>query len=301
MDKGRVLVLGGSGFIGAYVADRLTQEGYQVAIYDLSKSPHLLANQEMIIGDILDEAALQQAAQGCDYIYNFAGLADLNDARNRPIDSVKLNVLGTVNALEAARLAKVKRFIQASTVYVYSHAGSFYRASKQSAEQYIEAYHERYSLDYTILRYGSLYGRRADSRNGIYRLLKQALEENKITYSGSQSSVREYIHVKDAAKMSVRILDETYKNKHCILTGSEKMQISGLLKMIAEMLPGEIQLEYQDKEIEGHYETTPYAFQPKLGYKLIDTNYVDLGQGLLDCIAELHAELSKQQDETVLL
>jgi UDP-glucose 4-epimerase len=88
-----------------------------------------------------------------------------------------------------------KRFVFASTVYVYSESGSFYRASKQAAERFVEAYYERYGLPFSVLRYGSLYGRRADQRNGIYRLLKQALEQRTIAYEGSAEAMREYIHV----------------------------------------------------------------------------------------------------------
>lgn len=291
----RVLVLGGSGFIGSHVADRLTAEGYSVIIYDLVKSPYLQPTQTMFIGDVLDAEKLQEAASGCTYLYNFAGLADLECAMDRPIDTVKLNVLGTVFALEAARQAKIKRFIQASTIYVYSKAGSFYRASKQSAEKYIEAYHERYGLDYTVLRYGSLYGRRADSRNGIYRLLKQAITDQKLNYSGSQSALREYIHVTDAAKLSVKILEEQYKNKHLILTGQEKMSSKNLLKMISEIMPNQIEINYGGTPVAGHYEMTPYAFQAKLGLKLVATDYVDLGQGLLDCIEELYELLYSEE------
>ena len=171
---------------------------------------------------------------------------------------------------------------------MYSESGSFYRASKQAAERFVEAYFERYGLPFSVLRYGSLYGRRADSRNGIYRLLKQALEQRAIAYQGSDEAMREYIHVRDAARLSVQILAEEYANRHLILTGQERMPVKNLMRMVSEMIPGGVQMSFGGKQDEGHYVMTPYAFHPKVGHKLVANDYVDLGQGLLDCLAELH-------------
>ena len=291
--KSPVIVYGGSGFLGSHVCDALSDSGYQVRIFDCRPSKYLRDDQEMLLGDLMDLEAVARAAEGCEYVYNFAGLADIDDAKNQPITTVTLNVLGNVHTLEAARLCRARRFIFASSVYVYSETGSFYRASKQAAERFVEAYKERFNLDYTILRYGSLYGRRADERNGIFRLIKEALEQNSVTYKGSGDSMREYIHVTDAARLSVQILDESYANLHIILTGQERMAVKNLLKMMSEMIPGELDVSFGKEKMYGHYEMTPYAFHPKIGQKLVSNNYVDLGQGILDCFAEMHDRLCK--------
>ena len=288
MNGKRALVLGGSGFLGSHVADALTEAGYRVRLFDLVRSPYLRAGQEMVVGDLMDRQAVAKAAVGCDYVYNFAGIADIDDAKDRPVDTAAFNVVGNVHALEAARLSGAKRFIFASSVYVYAETGSFYRASKQSAERFVEAYHERYRLPYTILRYGSLYGRRADERNGIFRLLKQALEKKSVTYSGSGEAMREYIHVTDAAKLSVKVLEQEYENRHLILSGHERMSVKTLMKMISEMVPGGVEIKFGNETSEGHYDITPYAFHPKVGHKLVANDYVELGQGILDCLADIH-------------
>lgn len=295
MSGDRVLVLGGSGFLGSHVADALTDAGYSVRVFDLVESPYLRPGQEMYVGDLRNLEATVNAASGCRYIYNFAGLADINDAMHRPVDTAALNVLGNVHALEAARLVGAERFIFASTVYVYSESGSFYRASKQAAERFVESYRERYGLKFSILRYGSLYGRRADGRNGIFGLLRQAVESGHVRYDGSPDAMREYIHVTDAARLSVEILAPAYADRHLILTGQERMQVRNLLRMISEMIPGGAQVSFGDKHAEGHYVMTPYAFHPKVGHKLVANEYVDLGQGLLDCLAELHEKLHSDQ------
>ncbi len=291
MSQKIALVLGGSGFLGSHVADALTHAGLQVRLFDITPSPYLSDRQEMIVGDLMNLDEVLTAAQGCQYIYNFAGLADIDRAKNYPIEAAQFNVLGSIHALEAAKMVDAERFILASSVYVYSDVGSFYSASKFSAERFVEAYHERHGLNYTILRYGSLYGRRSDMRNGIYRFLKQALEQGVLTYKGKPSAVREYIHVADAARLSVRILEPQYANAHYTLTGHERMTVHDFLKMIAEMMPHPLEITFDEHAVaHGHYELTPYAFHPRVGHKLTDHCYIDLGQGLLDCLAELHEE-----------
>ena len=215
-------------------------------------------------------------------------MADLNQALNNPVKTVKINILGNLNVLEACRIHNVERFIYASTVYVHSREGSFYRCSKQSSEYYVEEYQKVYNLDYTILRYGSLYGSRADNTNGMYRIISSALKTGKVQYEGNIESMREYIHVDDASRASVLILDESFKNESIILTGQEPMRVGDLLKIIAEILNfTDDSVEFLEGEYSGHYVRTPYAYQPKLGRKYIPSTHVDLGQGLLQVITDL--------------
>jgi len=290
------VVFGGSGFLGSHVADALSARGHRVRIFDLRPSEYLRPDQEMVTGDILDPEAVCFAVAGADYVYNFAGLADIDEAKDKPVETVKLNVLGNTHILEACRLARVKRYVFASTVYVYSESGNFYRASKQACERYIEAYHQRYGLKYTVLRYGSLFGRRADARNGIFRMLQSALTEGRIAYSGSGDEQREYIHVQDAADLSVRILEPEFENEHVVLTGPNHYRIRDVMQMVREMLGGKPELLFRNERIEGHYTITPYAFHPRVGRKLVGEAYTDMGQGLLDCLAEMHRRLHPESD-----
>jgi UDP-glucose 4-epimerase len=178
-------VIGGAGFLGSHVADQLSDAGYSVRIYDRCASKWLRRDQQMIVGDILDAESMGTALTGSEVVYNFAAISDLNDALDKPLQTVQVNVLGTVNVLEACRTNGVKRFVYASTVYVYSREGGFYRCSKQAAEHYVEEYQRAYGIDFTILRYGSLYGPRADETNGLYRIVRDALEQGLISYEGN--------------------------------------------------------------------------------------------------------------------
>ena len=292
-----VIVFGASGFLGSHVADALSSAGYQVLLFDRSPSPHLRSDQEMIIGDIMDPQQVIDAAKGADVVYNFAAIADIDEAHNKPVQTAAINVLGNTHVLEAARINGARRFVFASSVYVYSESGSFYRASKQASERFTETYHDRYGLEYSILRYGSLYGRRSDRRNGIYRMLHEAITDRSITYKGSGNAMREYIHVEDAARLSVQILAPEFANRHLILTGQEKLRIRDVMTMISEIMPWPITLNFDDANTVHHYEITPYAFQPRIGRKLVINEHVDLGQGLLDCIREIHQDLEHADED----
>ena len=293
----KVIVFGGSGFLGSHIADVLTEKGYQVALFDIKPSPYLKDGQEMIIGDILDSDFVENAISGCDIVYNLAGIADIDECVQRPIDTIRYNILGNAIVLEASRKAKVERFIFASSVYVYSQTGSIYKSSKQAAESFIEDYNKLFGLPYTIVRYGSLYGNRADERNSIYRLIKESLITKKIEYHGSGEEIREYIHVEDAANASVEILSPIYENQHIILTGNQTIKYKDLLNMINEMLGGEIEIIYNNSKSETHYQVTPYSFNPKLGKKLVSTYYVDMGQGILNIMSEIYASIHKDAHE----
>ena len=296
---GAVTVIGGSGFLGSHVADQLSEAGYRVRIYDRVPSPWKRPDQVMVVGDLADSEKLEGAIAGSCAVYNFAALADLNLALDKPVETVRVNVLGNVHVLEACRSNGVKRFVYASTVYVYSREGGFYRCSKQAAEHYVEEYQRVYGLDYTILRYGSLYGPRADINNGLFRLVRNALQTGVLRYEGSPDTMREYIHVEDAARASIVALGDDFRNQSVVLTGQDPMRVLDLLKMLAEILGVPDAVEFVEDKQPGHYVRTPYAYQPKLGRKYVPPMHVDLGQGLLQLIDEVRAfwlKFPKDQD-----
>ena len=286
-----VVVVGGSGFIGSHVSDCLSDNGYQVTIFDHVHSPWLREDQNMVIGDVQDIESLNQAIAGAEVVYNFAALADLNQALEQPIKTININILGNLNVLEACRTQGVKRFMYASTIYVHSREGGFYRCSKQASEAYIEEYQKIYGLNYTILRYGSLYGPRADETNGLYRVVKSALKNSAVHYKGSIDAMREYIYVEDAAHASIDAMNDEFINESIVLTGQEPMLVIDMLKMLSEILGFPLEsVKFIEDGYTGHYVRTPYAYQAKLGRKYIPPVHVDLGQGLLQVINEINRQ-----------
>lgn len=282
----KAVIFGGSGFLGSYVADELTRRNYKVVIADRVKSKYLKENQNFIEVDILDIESIKKAISDANYVYNFVAIANLDEAIDKPIMTMQINVMGNMNILEACRESgKVERFIYASSAYALSEDGSFYGISKRASEKVIEEYYKRYGLKYTIIRYGSVYGERSSYNNYIYNLIETALKTGKLEYKGDGEDIREYIHVADTAKLSVDILENSeFENEHLILTGLEKMKRIELLTMINEILGNRLELKNIDKDYFGHYKITPYAFHPTVAKKLVANPFIDLGQGLLEVI-----------------
>ena len=287
----KIVFFGGSGFLGSHVCDKLSDAGHDVTIVDLRPSPYLRPDQKMVTGSLLDEDLVNTVVSGADAVFDFAGLADIGESNQKPVGTARINVLGNVILLEACRKAGVKRYVFASTLYVYGKSGGFYRCSKQACELYIENYHDMFGLEYTILRYGSLYGPRADRRNAINRFVAEALEKGTITYYGAPTALREYIHVEDAALSTVEILGPEYANQNIVLTGNQPMQVGDLFRMIEEMLCKHNEITYQHDPNSGHYQITPYAFMPKVGRKMTPHLSTELGQGVLKVMEEIHQEL----------
>jgi len=295
--KDKVLVIGGSGFLGSHLADALSEAGYAVSIFDVRHSPWLRPAQEMILGDIRDEEALDRCIAGARYVYHLAGIADIGEAARSPKVTVEHNIIGSTAVLQSCLQAKVERILFASTLYVYSKQGSFYRVSKQAVELLIEAYHERFGLEYTILRYGSLYGPRAQEWNGLKRYVTQAVREGRIDYPGTGEERREYIHVKDAARLSVDALAPDYANQCLTLTGTQILNSRELLNMVQEILGGKVELSFNPEQRNPeHYEMTPYRFTPRVARKIVPNVFVDIGQGILDLVEEVYLEDGLQEE-----
>ena len=109
-------VIGGAGFWGSHVCDQLSDTGFADHILDRVSSPWLRPDQTMMVGDLLDVAALDAAVAGSEVVYNFAAIADLDEALGKPVDTARVNVLGNVEVLEACRRHNVRRFVYASIV-----------------------------------------------------------------------------------------------------------------------------------------------------------------------------------------
>lgn len=298
----KVLIIGGGGFIGSHVADELHKKGFEITIFDLKPSLYLKEDYKMIVGNITDKVQIQSAIQGMDYVYNFASIADIKEADDNPILTAEVNFMSTLYMLDACVKYNVKRFLFASTVYVYSQHGSFYRCSKQATELFIENYHKVHGLKYSILRYGSLYGKRANHFNSISKMIKQALINGKIIRGGNGEEIRDYINVLDAARASAALINSESETEYIMLTGTQTMRIKDILNMIREMFDYKVEIEYLGGAgpIKGHYHITPYTFKPKVARKFVLDYYHDLGQGILECIYDTYEEMKKEGEEPLL-
>jgi UDP-glucose 4-epimerase len=283
----KFLIIGGSGFLGSHVADYLTSEGHNVSIFDKLKSKYLSKNQNFILGDLDNENLLNLSMKNIDYVFNFAAIAGLREAKNNPLETIRQNIHGALLPMIIANKNKVKKYFFASSVYVYSDKGSFYRCSKQAAENYIVEYAKNSKIKYTILRYGSLYGPRSGDENGLYKIIKFAIQNKKITYEGDPNSIRAYIHVLDAARTSSVFLEEKFDNKIINLLGKENIKIEDLMLMIKEILRINTKINFKRIKNNSNYIITPYSYQDNIGVNYQSNLSIDFGQGILQLIHEL--------------
>ncbi len=286
----KIAIFGGSGFLGTYLINELLQRKYDVYSLDLLPSTHS-SEATFVEVDILDQAKIQAIfdEHQFDIVYNLAGFANLDKAIEFPVDTFKLNVLGNLNVLEACRQHNIERFIYASSAYAMSDKGSFYGISKLSSEKIIEEYQRKFNLPFTILRYGSVYSERNFENNYIFNLVKTAIETGAINHDGDGKEIREYIHAADAAKLSVDVIEkDDYVGKHLILTGVERIQRKELFDLINEILGNKIEVNVLNSGYKNHYKYTPYSFSPEESQKLLPNPYIDMGQGILNCINEVY-------------
>ncbi len=283
----KILVTGSSGFLGSHIADALSEAGHQVTLFDIQPSRYRRPDQSEVVGDLRNRETLEQAVQGQEAIFHLAAIADIDVAESEPLATMDVNVLGTVNLLDLARKHGCKRFVFASSIYVYSQTGGFYRISKHACELLLEEYQRRYGLDFTILRFGTLYGTRSDAHNSVFRYLTQGLQQKKIVFRGSGEEIREYLHVKDASRICVRVLSDDYRNQSLILTGHHRIKVTELLQMIREIFGNKIEILHETRKSDSHYIQTPYSYHPRVGQKVVSETYCDLGQSLIEILEEI--------------
>ena len=284
----KVLVVGGSGFLGSHVADELTEKGYEVTIFDQKKSTWINDNQKFIESDLLDREHVIKSLEGFNFVIHFAGIADIGESKEKPLETIETNIIGTANLLEGCRKNKIEKFIFASSVYVFSKYGSFYGKSKQACELLIEEYQNDFNLDFIYVRYGSLYGPRAQEWNGLKKYISEIIKNKQIDFSGNGEEKREYIHVKDAAIMTASLLESDEKNIAVNITGHQVISTLDLFKLIFEVLQLEEKINLsKESNVVSHYKISPYSFQPKESKKLVPKKFIDIGQGVLEIIHEI--------------
>lgn len=252
----KVLVTGGSGFIGSHVVDKLREKGVEVRVFDMV-IPTFRSDIEFYHGSLLDLEALGMAMSGIDAAYHLAAIADVKDVYEEPHYAESINVRGTINVLEAARRAKLQRVIYGSTTWVYSEVAELevdeetplrapshlYTATKVASEYYCQAYNKLYNLPVTILRYGIPYGPRARDGAVIPIFVRKALDGEPLTIAGDGGQFRKFVYVEDLARGNVLALKKIGANRTYNLDGQQKVTIREIAETI-QSLVGSVRIEY---------------------------------------------------------
>jgi UDP-glucose 4-epimerase len=284
-----IVLFGGAGYVGRTLAEELVKRGHDVVIADLPGSQPVPQTRFHGV-DIRNAEAVADCIEPGSYVVNLAAVADINVARSQPHECIEINIMGNLNILEGCVKKGAARFVYASTAYVYSAHGSFYRITKRTAEEYTAEYHRRHNLDFLILRYGSLYGGYSNNSNGMHRLISSAVKQGRLYYEGLPTDTREFIHVEDAAALAADLLIGRERNRAYLLTGGERITMQSLFEMIREILSRPIIFEFGCRSDSDHYRQTQYNFVPIEARKISRVEHVDLGNGLISLVNRVYVQ-----------
>ncbi len=256
----KVVVTGGSGFIGSHVVDALADAGHQVTVIDHRVRPHR-SDVGFEDVDLMDMSSVLAATRGAEHVFHLAAVSNVNYAHKYPVYTTALNVLGTTHVLEAARVNGSKRVYLASTVWVYNGtpndgpldeavpfylngAGHIYTSSKMACEMICHNYHQLYNVPFTVLRLGIPYGPRMREELLIPIFVKKALSGQPLTVAGKGSQYRNFIYVRDLAEAHVLAMKDQAENQTYNLEGPQKVTVLQVAEGIRSAIGEHVKIEF---------------------------------------------------------
>jgi UDP-glucose 4-epimerase len=283
----KVLVTGGAGFIGSHVVDKLLAVGHEPRILDLIPSPYH-PDVETVLGDLGERATVQRALEGVDAVLHLAAVADVDQVAKNPTLTDQVNTRGTQVLLEGAREARVKRFVYASTIWVYGDAAGpealdedtplglpkhFYTATKIAGEMYTSSYGELYDLEWTILRFGIPYGPRARPTAVVPAFTAKALAGQPLTIAGDGTQSRRFVYVEDLAEGVVASLVPEAANRVYNLVGRENTSVRAIARAVRDVV-GDVPIEHiegragdlRGGNISGERAATELGWEPRTAF-----------------------------------
>jgi UDP-glucose 4-epimerase len=241
----KVLVTGGSGFIGSHVVDSVARAGHDVRIFDLIRSPYR-DDIDVVTGDLGDVETLRAASEGCDCVVHLAAVSDVNDVVANPARAEAVNVQGTANVLEAVRAEKVPRVVFASTIWVYGGTRAaivdedtplaepehYYTETKRIGEDLCRDS----GVEHTILRFGIPYGPRARAATVLAAFVARAEAGKALSIAGDGRQSRRFVYVEDLAEGVVAALSPVAADRTFNLVGAESVTIREIADSVRELV-----------------------------------------------------------------
>ena len=295
----RLFITGGAGFIGSsfirhvlavyrdYTVvnfDKLTYAGNLDNLRDVSGNP----NYTFVRGDICDRKALDEAMAGADAVINFAAESHVDRSIERAADFIQTNVLGTQTLLDAARAARVSRFVQISTDEVMGSCSdgecftessplrpnSPYAASKAAAEHLVRAAHITFGLEVVTTRASNNYGPYQFPEKLIPLMISNALEGKRLPVYGDGLNVRDWLYVEDCCRAIDAVLHNGRSGEvYNIGSRAEKTNLEIVRALLGLLGKPESLIEYVTDR-PGHdrrYATDPTKIEKELAWHPVET------------------------------
>jgi UDP-glucose 4-epimerase len=249
----RVLITGGSGFIGSHVVDQMLAHHHEVTVYDVD-APRYGQPCAFVRGDVRDLDRMTTAAKKADIVYHLAAEANVNRFFDSPLYSHDITASATLHVLEAARRADSPRVVLASTEWIYGSVEEsggeqiteetpyaaapdhLYTSSKIAAELFCKNYLRLYGVPYTIMRFGIPFGERARQETVTPTFIRRLLDGEEITIHGDGSQTRQFIDVKDLARGNLACMNAAATNEVFNLNGRQKVSVIEIVRTLERIL-----------------------------------------------------------------
>lgn len=247
----KILVTGGAGFIGSNIVEHF-QRTDEVIVLDSLRSGFERNLQgftvQLVKGSVTDKSIVEETARGVDYIFHLAALVSVPESVEKPHETVEINVLGTLNVLDAARKQKVKKVVISSSAAVYGdnptvpkiesmlpEPKSPYAITKLDAEYYSKMYSSEFMLPVVCLRYFNVFGPRQNPKSqyaaAVPIFIDHALRNQDITIYGDGEQTRDFVYVKDVVSANVLAAKSAPPGVYNIACGG-KITVNDLAKNI---------------------------------------------------------------------
>jgi len=247
----KIIVTGGAGFIGSHVVERLLDEGHDVSIIDNLSSGKTINDKTVFYKkDIRDDIDEIFAKENPDYVIHLAAQIVLGRSIKEPKRDADINIIGSLNIVEACIKHKVKKIIFASSAAVYDLNANVpiaedgikdmitpYGIGKLTVERYLYFFNTHKGLDYTVLRFPNAFGprQRTDTEGGVIaRFCNMFAGGEKARIFGDGKQTRDFIYVKDLSRAVSFALENDMTGSFNIGTG-EETSIIGLFNMLNEV------------------------------------------------------------------
>jgi UDP-glucose 4-epimerase len=255
-----VSVTGGSGFIGSHIVDALVEAGHKVTVIDHHVRPHRPdVGYENV--DLMDLSSVLAATRGAEHIFHLGAVSNVNYAYKYPVYTTTLNVVGTANVLESARINGAGRVYLAATVWVYNGcpngsevdeatpfyldgAGHIYTSTKMACEMICHNYSQLYKVPFTVLRLGIPYGPRMREELLIPVFIKKALSGQPLTIAGKGDQYRNFVYVRDLADAHVLAMRDEAANQTYNLEGPRKVTVLEVAEGIRANVGDHVRIEF---------------------------------------------------------